>query len=340
MFQKRAQKTALPPDKQPDQEAQKLADLHKKLTGYQTEQKKESPVSKKVSRFFFGRSFRNTFLITFSLVILGGYAAFFTSPFWLPYSGNYSFTPLGSSIEFADHRTLTLCRWDYSPKQNLMEVELELDNPNFDGLDQYLCDVVIRTGSGEQKGRVKTIIAQDDFFVLHIVDVPKNFTELSLRVQVNSETVTGTAKIFSNKDEIRQVAGIAAKTKSEYLKDRVLALTEEYQQQIQILQETNEELSAKIENIQTKNAQLEEDKKYLTDQDIEKTNQRISSNESQIKSAREQILVNESTISEYQLKIQKANEKVNDISSQIQKENQMQNQSLTEEFGSAVSSSP
>ena len=340
MFQKRAQKTALPPDKQPDVETQNLADLHKKLTGYQSEQKKSAPAAKKASRFFFGRSFRNTFLITFLLVILGGYAVFFTSSFWLPYSGNYSFTPLGSAVEFANHRTLTLSRWDYSPQQNLMEVELEIDNPNFDGLDQYLCDVVIRTGSGEQKGRVKTMVAQDDFFVLHLTNIPKNFTELSLRVQVNSETVTGTAKIFSNKDEIRQVSSLTAKTKSEYLKDRVLALTEEYQQQIQILQKTNEELSAKIENIQKKNAQLEADKKYLTDQDIEKTNQRIASNESQIESAREQILGNESAISEYQLKIQKAKEKAQDISSQIQKENQMQQQSLTEEFGSAVSSAP
>lgn len=308
----------------PDQQTQHLADLQKQLSGFETGQKKQSPVLQKIRGFFAGRSFRNTFLVALSLFILGGYAVFFTSGFWLPYNGNYSFTAPGSRLEFADHRTVTLGRWDYSPEQNLMEVELEIDNPNFDGLDKYVCDVVIRTGSGEQTGTVKTVIAQDDFFVLHILNVPKNFTELSMRIRVNSETVSGTAKLFSNKDDIRQVEHLHEKTKSEYLKDRVLALTDEYQSQIGLLRKTNEELGAKIQNIKSKNAQLEQDKKYLTERDIQKTNARIADNESQIKALQEQIIVNESAVTEYQLKIQKAKEKAEDIAAEIRKENQMQ----------------
>lgn len=308
----------------PDEQTQQLSDLHKKLSGFQSRQKQESPAFQKVRGFFAGRSFRNTFLAALSLFILGGYALFFTSGFWLPHNGNYSFTVPGSSLEFANHRTLTLDRWDYSPEQDLMEVELEIDNPNFDGLDQYVCDVVIRTGSSEQTGTVKTVIAQDDFFVLHIWNVPKNFTELSLRIEVNSETVLGTAKLFSNKDDVRRVPVLTEKTKSEYLKDRVLALTGEYQSQIDLLHKTNQELQEKIQNIQTKNAQLEQDKKYLTERDIQKTNTRIADNESQIKALQEQIIVNESAVTEYQLKIQKAQEKADDIALEIQKENQMQ----------------
>lgn len=308
----------------PDQQTQQLADLQKQLSDFQTGQKHESPALKKVRGFFAGRSCRNTFLAVLSLFLLGGYTVFFTSGFWLPYNGTYSFTAPGSRLEFANHRTVTLGRWDYSPQQDLMEVELEIDNPNFDGLDKYICGVVIRTGFGEQTGSIKTVIAQDDFFVLHIRNVPKNFTELSLKIQVNSETVSGTAKLFSNKDSIRQVVHLSEKTKSEYLKDRVLALTEEYQSQIDLLQKTNQELQAKIKNIQAKNAQLEQDKKYLTERDIQKTNDRIADNESQIKALREQIIVNESAVTEYQLKIQKAKEKAEDITSEIQKENQMQ----------------
>lgn len=320
------------PTPEQDAEIQRLAELHKSLC---VESKRASPAARKVTGFFVGRSFRNTFLALLGLLVLCGYAIFFSSTLWLPVQGTYSFTAPGSTLTFANHRALTLSRWDYSPAQNLMEVELEIDNPNFDGLDRYLCDSIVRTPSGERTAAVQTVVAQDDFFVLHILGIPKDFTELSLRIQVNDASTPGTAKLFSNKNDVRYVDNLTEKTKSEYLRDRVLALTDEYGAQIQKLEQENGALGEKIEAIREKNTQLEADKKYLTEQDLQKTQERIASNEAQLQAAQKQIVENESEISEFRLKIQKAEEKAQDITTEIQKENQMQQQELSEEFGTS-----
>ena len=78
---------------------------------------------------------RNLFLVL--VVILAGYAVFFTSHQWMPKSANGSLlTPLNEPVTY-EGREFTIRRWDYCESEQTMEIELDIANSTFDGLDSY-----------------------------------------------------------------------------------------------------------------------------------------------------------------------------------------------------------
>ena len=73
----------------------------------------------------------------FFCFFIRGYLLFFTSRYWMQTSGGAKrLSPLNQEIDWND-RKVRLLRWEYSPDQKLMEVELAITNTAFDGMDKY-----------------------------------------------------------------------------------------------------------------------------------------------------------------------------------------------------------
>lgn len=64
--------------------------------------------------------------------VFAGYLFFFSSRLILPGGISAEYTPIGTELEFpGQNKTVTVSRWEYSPEQHLMEVELLFDNRSF-----------------------------------------------------------------------------------------------------------------------------------------------------------------------------------------------------------------
>ena len=73
--------------------------------------------------------------------VFAGYLFFFSSRLILPGGISAEYTPIGTELEFpGQNKTVTVSRWEYSPEQHLMEVELLFDNRSFDGINTYVFD--------------------------------------------------------------------------------------------------------------------------------------------------------------------------------------------------------
>ena len=80
--------------------------------------------------------------IMFIFFFIGGYTIYFTSTFWMPDTGIAKRkTELHREIEW-NKRVVSLLRWEYSEKQNLMEIEIEVTNKEFDKKNNYEFSVI------------------------------------------------------------------------------------------------------------------------------------------------------------------------------------------------------
>ena len=196
-----------------------------------TEDKKRKTILKE-NKFFQGlkgKAVRNTFFAFLGLFILGGYLFFFTSNMIIPTSTKYLFTPPGQVANFSPTRTVTLIRWNYSPEQKLMEIIVSMENNDYNGKDTYQSNCVVNVGGKDYKATLTPIISETNYYVMHIKNVPNNFGQATLQIQIKDDNTANSVRLYTNRDEIKLVDNISAKTKAEYLQEQVQDSIEQYQ---------------------------------------------------------------------------------------------------------------
>lgn len=237
--------------------------------------------------------------------IVSGYTFFFASNFIIPNSDKYQNTKLNQEISF-QNRLFRITRWQYSEQQNLMEVELSIENRNLDGKDTY--NYSVATKPIAKNTEVETIIEERNFVVLQIKNLPKDFTEISLRVGVQDNN-DSLLRLYTNKKDVEYVDNIEAKTLNEYMLDKIDRDIVIYNNYIKELKTKIAENEDKIEIINDTIKDLEEDKLYQTDEEISETNNSINSYSAEIERCEDDINAINEEIKEYELKIQKSKEK-------------------------------
>lgn len=281
-----------------------------------SEEKKRNSILKenKILKLLKNKTRRNILFLFLGLFVFSGYFFFFMSNNIIPTSTTYLFTPPGQVANFSSTRTVTLDRWNYSPEQKLMEIIVSTENNDYDGKDTYQSNCIINVGGKDYTATLTPIISETNYYVMHIKNVPNNFGQATLQIQIKDNNTANSVKLYTNRDEIKVVDYITAKTKEEYLQEQVQDSIEQYQTAIEELQNKNEDIKIQITNIENVNLQLEEDKKYQTEKEIAQTNQKITRNTSEIKKLEETIKTNESLIKENEEKIKKANERIASLS--------------------------
>ena len=190
------------------------------------------------------RTHINAKYITFVLVFFIVNMFFLTSKTWYTYSTNqYYRTKLGQSIETPFARNFSIVSWDYSLQQKLMEVQLEVEATEINGLNSYNYVCVDRKLNTYE---VKKIIESDTYIVLHILNIPGNWTELSL--QIYQDDVNKKCKLYTNCRDIDKVDYIESKTLEEYYIARIDVLIDNYQTKIKDIRNNIERENININN--------------------------------------------------------------------------------------------
>lgn len=252
---------------------------------------------------------RSKLLVLISVCMIVGYVVFFTSTLWLGQNKNYAYTPIMQELTL-NGRQVFVARWDYSPNQKLMEVEIEVNNSTLDNVDNYYFSAVTKPAGNIE---VVPIIEDSNFIVLHLKNIPKNFTEISLRMKVGNDNYKDILKMYSNVDQTNQVSEIKALTKDEYYINRTLRTIEQYQDQINKINTSIINYKENITALESKNVTLEADKKYQSDAEIQDTQRLIESNKSAIENIKQLIVAEENNKRELETRIVKAKEKIESI---------------------------
>lgn len=203
----------------------------------------------------------------------GGYLLFFSSRAWMPASLSASLqTALGEEVEWAG-RSIKIIRWDYCEETERMEVELELCNDTFDGVDQYRFHAAVR-GSGSPV--VETVIGDPDWIILQIQDVPGSFGEISLRMDLPQEQEgVETLKLYTNVNAVNRVSSLGKKDRTGYRKERILSMVEGYRKEIREKQGSIKILENQDREMQEEIGRLQKDTGYLTEEQKQEAEDRI-----------------------------------------------------------------
>lgn len=211
------------------------------------------------------------FLILF--LIAGGYAFFFTSTSWMP-SGVAAnlLTPLGEEQTWED-RTIQIIRWEYSEAQQLMEIEMDIGNQSFDGVNTYQYSAVDRSGDDLT---VTPIIEEPDWVILQIKEISPSFGEMSLRVAVPGKEEVDLLRLYTNVNDVKKVSKLTKKNRAEYRRGRFDQQIATYQDQIQKKEKQIQTLTLQNEQMQLEIERLQSGTTYQTEEQKEETENRVN----------------------------------------------------------------
>lgn len=258
------------------------------------------------------KSKRGTLMFRFFIFLfIGGYIFFFTSKIWMPTAGDATMlTKIGSSVNWND-REMKLLRWQYSPDQKLMEVELAVNNKKFDGINNYKYEAVESNGTVL---KTNVIIEDPDWIIVQIEGVSKKFSEVSFRIMTTEEDANiETLKLYTNTNDVSRVDKLEVRTRNGYLVTRYEEEITNYQNEIDDLTTQVSENESQIKEIKKEIKRLLSKKDYETEEEKTETNILINEARSSMKNLQSKNDANETQISEYQERISNLQEKINSI---------------------------
>lgn len=251
--------------------------------------------------------------ILFFFFFIGGYLFFFTSMYWMPDNGTAKrLTKLHEVIEW-NQRDLSLLRWEYSEEQQLMEVELEIINKEFDPDNEYEFSAIESSG---QRMKVDVVLKEPDWIILQIKDIPKRFREISLHMEMEHDENKGVVRFYTNRNDVKRVSDIYEKTRKEYQVARLKETVNGYQLSIESLEDTIVEKQQSMDEITREIQRLEEKKAYQTEEELEQTELLIQDAQYDIATANDEIEQRVGEIEEYKARIEKVKEQIEEVKTQ------------------------
>ena len=250
------------------------------------------------------------FVIAYIILLIG----FFTSTEWFPKDGKLiEETPIGTTVTFAD-RDFTLKRWDYAPKQKMMELEFQILNHSTDGIKNLYYEAIER-----KKGNLKVeqVYEEDSLTIIRIKNVPERFKEISFRIKLTQDAEE-MLKYFTNKKVVNRVEEIKDRSQQQYLIDREGMNIADCEAKIETNKEAIVDQEKKITNANESINRLLESKKYQTEEDQLNTDAMIQQLENDIVAYQETVASLDAEIVEYEVKIEEYNKKIEEYKQEVQ----------------------
>jgi len=251
------------------------------------------------------KSNRNNSIIFFLVIFLGGYFLLFTSKSWLD-NGNTikNYTAL-NTVETIDNRDLKLTKWNYCESTGEMEIEIEINNKTYDGVNEFVF------GCNDRKGKnykVDTIIISPTITVVQIHDVnAKKLSEIRLTMQVNygDHKSTDIAKFYTNIDQVDKVDEIITyNSLDEYYIAKLDKYIADYTKQISDLNDKIAEQNTKLTNYNAVLNDLYKQQNYVAADELVKVNKEIADTKTGITECTNSIKAFNTTITDTEKKIQ------------------------------------
>lgn len=229
------------------------------------------------------------FIIIFFFV--GGYVFFLSSTLWMPASADASYlTRIGTTTTWED-REVTINRWQYSEKQQLMEVDLDISNKSYDGINKYKFSAIDLKGYNL---KCEVEIEEDNWIVLRISDIPKKWSDISLRIEM-PDGKGDRLKLYTNIVDVEKVAELKKLGRNGYMAKRfnleISNLQKEIDdnnKQINILNNEIVEVQKEIERINKEKLYQTEKEQAASDLLIAEANSTIASKQKQIQDLMEE----------------------------------------------------
>lgn len=201
------------------------------------------------------RSSHRTVMIIIPIVIVIAYIFFFISPLIFHSSDDedLTVTPLGTEISFSEGHSVTVDTWDWSPNNKSMIVKLLFDNTAFDGKNSYKFNV--KTKKGKSKIKVTEMVADSDFVVLSIYDLPDEWQNVLINVAFEDEKET-VVKLYATESSVNQVQNLTAKTSNEYRAELYEEKMKPYQDAIDKNNDEIYDLNAKLATLASEKAEI------------------------------------------------------------------------------------
>lgn len=250
---------------------------------------------------------KNIFLSVFLFLFFGGYFVFFSSKVWLHTDSDLIKATSLQKAYIVHDREISIGRWQYSQKQQMMELELDINNKSTDGIEKYEYEALER-----RKGKLDTevVINKPDFVILRLKNMPVNWREVSVHIQIDDSNML---KIYTNKSAVKMVDNIQNRSENGYRIEREKNMITQYRNVILQLRKEQTKLQEGIDQLNENKKGLEKNKKYETEKEKQDTDQQISSIESEVDSKLNKIKENDSDVKEYTERIQMANKKIADL---------------------------
>lgn len=242
------------------------------------------------------RNNRNkTMRVATIIIIILIYIFFFTSQLTIPnkITDKSETTKIGQNIEYGENRSYTLISAVYSEDQSMIEIVMQLQNSNFDGIDSYYYAHAL-TGSDEAGTYTKEVINDQIITVVRINSV-KEFDEILFQFapktsddieKIKDESV---GEIVLNKHNLTYRKIDTKKTKYDYLKERLDTVIADYEKKLISTNNKISELETQVLSLTNENEQLEKSKSFITSQEYEDALIKISDNEQKIIEAQEDV---------------------------------------------------
>ena len=264
---------------------------------------------------------KNVFAVLFITIFLSGYTLFFTSKIWMPTTGDAErLTRLNEDIQW-ENRTIKIIRWEYSENQQRMEVELDLSDRSFEGLEGY-DHPAMETNAGMLP--VTPVLEDMDWIILQIDDVPKRFSEISLRIQEkDAGEESGTMiRMYTNINDVDRVETLERKDRAEYLVEKYQLQVQGYQEEIKKINKRISESEKRIRNIEAEILQLQEKETYQTEKQIQETESVIEDAKNEILSEEEHIANDQAEAAEVKERIRNTRDQIRNLKEQTEKKAQ------------------
>lgn len=143
----------------------------------------------------------NYTMVLFALLVISGYIFFFSSKEIFGENKVLKFSDMNTIVKSDEtNREITLTKWIYCPETLTMEIELSIVNKNYDGNDSYDYSIIDRKG---KKYECNVVISAPTIQVIQIYNVPENFKELRLAMNMGDKTEL--AKYYTNQNQVEGV---------------------------------------------------------------------------------------------------------------------------------------
>ena len=255
-------------------------------------------------------------------VIVLGYGFFFSSRFFFHENRDYLFTELNTKTKLSEDISLTLKKWTYSKKDKAMMVMFSASNESLSSLELNWATYErhteklwgMDTGSTETKLKTEVKYPFENMVVVSITDVPINFEEVSLSLQLaaDDESSNKIVQFYSNIDKVEAEDSIGDYTPTDYRIEYLSIQKSDKEAEIQALTAENEKLNEDNKTYQNNINDLISNEEFETTEEIEETNRRIQSYQRQIER-------NKDSMEQNKLEIAELRKAITDIESAIEK---------------------
>lgn len=283
-----------------------LSDLVNKLKKREeTQEEKQKRIEK---RAFTKKNRSHKFARKVFFIFFISYGFFLTSAIWLPVQTADASPNLNTKYEVNDNYSVKMIRYDYSEKESIAEIELDIIQSSYNNGEWRLSAT-----QDDKPLNVSFPIDNEQNIIIRIIDIPNEGDPISIVLSFvdNKNEISNVSWNFKPSN-VTQVDNLPEKTPNEYRIQRCYLNIDTHNKQISKYQQKIEKQQAIIDDITRQNAELQKMLSQQTSEEQKKTNNQIKSNltastaaSDKIKIYNQKIITLKSKIVGEQQKIQK-----------------------------------